>query len=122
MITAELLMLISGISAFILTVYWVRKRELKEKYAIVWLGVASFFLILGLFPDILKGFAKMARLSFPASALFFALGMIYIFAFSVSVSLSRLSRRNLRLIQECALLEQRVRDLEKNPSKHEETV
>lgn len=123
MITAELIMLISGTSAFLLTLYWVRKRELREKYAVVWLGVASLFLILGLFPGILMRFARMTHLSFPAAALFFFLGMIYLFAFSISVSLSRLYRRNLRLTQELGLLEQRVRDLEKTitrPSKADE--
>ena len=51
--------------------------------------------------------------SYPSAVLFISLGAIYVFAFSVSVSLTRLHRRNIRLMQEVALLEQRVRQLER---------
>ena len=33
MINAEFLMLIGGIGAFLMTLYWVRVRELRERYA-----------------------------------------------------------------------------------------
>src|SRR5262245_23395901 len=35
MITAEILMTMGGAAAFLLTVNWVRSRELREKYAVV---------------------------------------------------------------------------------------
>jgi hypothetical protein len=109
---AELLMLIGGVAAFLLTIYWVRSRELREKYAVVWLVVASVLLLCGLFPDIIKRFAEASRLAYASAVLFVALAVIYIFAFTVSVSLSRHYRRNIRLLQELALLEYRIRQLE----------
>ena len=112
--TAELLMLIGGAGAFVFTIFWVRLRRLRVKYALMWLFLSFMLLIAGTFPVIIKSFAEWARLSFPAAVLFLALVLIYIFCFSVSISLSRLHHRNLRLTQEIALLEMRVRELEKS--------
>jgi hypothetical protein len=52
MITAEILMTVGGVSAFILTLAWVRERQLREKYAVIWILVAFGLLILGLFPSL----------------------------------------------------------------------
>lgn len=111
-LTAERLMLAGGIGAFVLTIYLVRSRELREKYAVTWIGVAALLLVAGFFPDLIKWAAEQARLSYPAAVLFLALGMIYIFSFSVSLSLTRQYRRNVRLMQELAMLEYRLRRLE----------
>jgi hypothetical protein len=116
---AELLMMMGGTAAFLLTIYWVRSRELREKYAVVWLVVAFVLLLFGLFPDVVKRTAEAVRLSYPAAVLFVALGVIYVFAFAVSVSLSRQYRRNIRLLQELALLEHRVRELESQQKRHD---
>jgi hypothetical protein len=110
--TAETLMLIGGASAFVLTLYWVRSRDLREKYAAVWLVVAFFLLLCGLFPRVIMAFADQSHLSYPAAVLFVALAAGYFFLFWVSVSLTRQYRRSLRLMQEVALLEYRLRLLE----------
>jgi Uncharacterized conserved protein (DUF2304) len=112
MINAEFLMLLGGIGAFVMTLYWVRVRELRERYAIAWLAVATLLLFTGLFPDALKGIAEWAHLSYPALVLFVALGLIYLNSFFVSVSLTRHYRWNVRLTQQLALLEERLRRLE----------
>src|SRR5262245_39859339 len=109
---AELIMLIGGVAAFLLTIYWVRSRDLREKYALVWLAVAFVGLLCGLFPGLIKRFAEQAHLSYATAVMLFAFAAFYLFSFSVSVSLSRQYRRNMRLTQELAILEERVRQLE----------
>ncbi|HEX3149628.1 MAG TPA: DUF2304 domain-containing protein [Gemmataceae bacterium] len=112
MINAEFLMLLGGCGAFAMTLYWVRVRELRERYAIGWLAVATLLLLTGLFPDVLKGIADRAHLSYPALVLFAALGLIYLNSFFVSVALTKHYRWNVRLTQQMALLEERLRRLE----------
>lgn len=112
MINAEFLMLLGGIGAFVMTLYWVRVRELRERYAIGWLAVATLLLLTGIFPDVLKHIAERAHLSYPALVLFVALGLIYLNSFFVSVSLTKQYRWNVRLTQQMALLEERLRRLE----------
>lgn len=110
---AETLMTAGGVGAFAVTLYWVRARELREKYAVGWVGLATALLVVGLFPDLLMTLAERAHLSYPAAVLFLALTVIYLFAFTVSVSLTTLYRRNVRLTQELALVEERLRRLER---------
>jgi uncharacterized membrane protein YfcA len=109
---AETLMLAAGVGAFLLTVLWVRNRDLREKYAVVWMGVAFLLLLCGLFPSAIMSFADASHLSYPSMVLFIALALVYFFSFTVSVSMSRQYRHNIRLTQEIAILEQRLRRLE----------
>jgi len=49
---AERLMLIGGVSAFLLTVYWVRSAG-SANVCIGWLLVATLLLVCGILPDII---------------------------------------------------------------------
>jgi hypothetical protein len=109
---AERLMLAGGIFAFALTIYRVRNRDMREKYAVAWIGLALVLLLLGIFPRQFELLAKACRLSYPSAVLFMSLTAIYLFSFSVSLTLSRHHRQNMRLMQEIALLEYRLRLLE----------
>jgi hypothetical protein len=111
--SAELLMLIGGTSAFVLTIYWVRSRDLREKYALVWILVSFLLFVCGMFPRVIMFMAEESRLSYPAAVLFVALAAVYLFSFTVSVSLSRHFRRHIRLLQEISFLELRIRELER---------
>ncbi len=111
--TAEFLMLVGGGTAFAITLHWVRRRELREKYAVAWMALATALLLIGLFPTVIMWFADRARLSYPSAVLLISLTLIYLFSFTVSVSLTHQYRRNTRLTQELGILEERVRQLEK---------
>jgi hypothetical protein len=111
---AEFMMLLGGTSAFILNISWVRARELREKYALGWILMASALLVCGLYPRLIMVFAEAARLGYSSAVLWVALTAIYGYSFAVSVALSRLHRRSIRLMQEMALLEQRLRRLEQD--------
>ena len=110
--TAEKVMLVAGVAAFVVTVHWVRSRDLREKYAILWLVVATGLLLLGLFPELIMGFARLMRFSYSAAAVFLAVSAMYAFAFAVSVSETSHYRRNIRMAQQLAIMEQRLKRLE----------
>ena len=109
---AERLMQVAGLAQFLLTIHWVRNRELRERYAIGWIIVASLLLLCGFFPQLIIKFADAWRLAYPTAVLFISLACIYAFSFFVSVSLTRQHRRNLLLVQEVAMLEHRLRMIE----------
>ncbi len=112
MINAERLMMLGGIAAFVLTLAWVRRRDLREKYSLLWIAFAGCLLVCGLFPQLLMTAAEWCRLSYPAAVLFVAVTMAYFFAFGVTVALTRYHRRHTRLLQMVALLEHRLARLE----------
>ena len=109
----RMVMLCGGLIAFLVTLFMVRRRELREKYATVWIGVAFGLLALGFMLDPIVYVAKRTFVMPTAIVLMGAIGVGYLFAFSVSVSLSRTYRRNMKLAQEVALLEERIRQLER---------
>ncbi len=109
---AERLMLIGGIASFVLTLHWVRNRDLREKYALGWMGLAAFLLIVGLFPELIMRFADSAHLSYASAVLFLSLGMIYMFSFLISVALTRQYRSQVRLTQDLAILQEKLTRLE----------
>lgn len=111
--TAESLMLVGGATAFALTLYWVRRRELREKYAVAWVVLATLLFLVGLFPGLIMRFAEFTHLAYSSAVLFISLTLIYLFSFTVSVSLTHQFRRNVRLTQELGMLEERVRHLER---------
>jgi hypothetical protein len=117
--TAERLMFLSGVLAFLFTVLRVRGRALREKYGILWLAIGFLLLLSGLFPRLIMGFAEAAHLSYSSAVLFVALALIYVFAFTVSESLTGLYRQYVRLMQEVAILEERLRNVE---ARSEETA
>ncbi len=122
---AELCMLVGGTCSFLLTLHWLRSRDLREKYAVCWMLIAFLMLLAGLFPRAIMAVADVSRLSYPAAVLFIALALIYGFAFSVSVSLTRHHRAGNKLTQEIALLEERLRRLERRaeePSRSDEAA
>ncbi len=112
-LNAERLMFLGGLAAFLLTVHQVRNRDLREKYAVGWILVGLMLFVCGLFPQGLKHAAEAVRLSYPAAALFIALAAVYLLSFSVSLSLTRQYRRSVRLMQEQAILDYRLRKLER---------
>lgn len=110
---AERLMMLSGIASFVMTLYWVRNRELREKYALGWTALAVLLLVAGMFPEGVKWFADWAHLSYGVAVLFVALGLIYVFSIMLTVSLTRQYRAHVRLTQDLAIAEQRIQRLER---------
>jgi hypothetical protein len=109
---APTLMLAGGVVAFLVTIHWVRNRDMRERYAIGWLFVAALLLLCGLFPSVIMEGAKLLHLSYASAVLFVSLTAIYCFALFVSVALTHQHRKSVRLLQEVAILNQRIRLLE----------
>jgi len=110
---AETLMMLGGFAAFLLTLYWVRSRRIREKYAVMWVCVAIVLLLAGLFPKLIMSAADAAQLSYPAAVLFISLAVIYVFSMSVSVSLTRQRGMLVRMVQDMALLQNELDQLRK---------
>lgn len=90
----------------------VRRDRLKERYALLWMGIAAGALVVGVFPEIIVKLSLLLRFQM-ITAMFvfsFLLTMAIILAFSVVIS--RLCEQNRKLTQEVALLAHTVKKLE----------
>ncbi len=89
----------------------IRRRRLRERYALLWLLTASVLIVLSLWRSGLDTIAGFAGISYAPSALFaVAAVFIVVVLLHFSTVISRLSDENAILAQRVALLEAVERD------------
>ena len=91
----------------------IRSRRLQERYALLWLITGGVILILSVWRDALRLVAEQIGIAYPPSALF-VVGFLFILVVLLHYStvISELSERNVRLAQDIALVEERLRAYE----------
>jgi hypothetical protein len=84
----------------------VRRRQLREKYALLWLAVGVTGLFLAVARPLLDGMARSLGIEYGPSALFFfAIMFLLLVAAHLSWEVSRLEDRTRRLAEELALMQ-----------------
>jgi hypothetical protein len=88
----------------------IRSRRLQERYALLWLITGGVILLLSVWRDALRLVAEQIGIAYPPSALF-VVGFLFILVVLLHYStvISELAERNVRLAQDIALLEERLR-------------
>lgn len=82
-----------------------RRRQLQEKYAVLWLVVGLFVLILGIFPRLINEIARPLGIAYPPNLLFFgATSVLLLVTVHLSWETSRLEDETRALAEEVALL------------------
>ena len=98
----------------------VRGRLLKEKYALVWLLIGSFILVMSAFHGLMDWFSALIGVDYAPSALFAILiACAYLLLLNISVNISDLKRHNKALTQELGLVRLRLEELEKKVNRTE---
>lgn len=102
---------IASLLVMALIVDLVRRRRLREEYALLWLASGLMILLLSISHDIIPWLAKLMGIEHPAYALFviaFFVGMVL--AIHFTVVLSKLTAQNWRLTQEIGLLKRQIEE------------
>jgi hypothetical protein len=82
-----------------------RRRHLREKYAVTWAMVAVGVLILTIFPGLLYAASNLVGVAVPANLLFFLASMVLmVLTLQHSFELGRLEDKTRTLAEELALL------------------
>ena len=99
---------------FILTIEFIRRRLLKERYAILWLVATLVLVPLVLWFDLLAHLARFLGIVYPPNAILLT-GLLFIILilFSFSVALSTARKNEGRLLMKIVDQEERLRALEK---------
>jgi hypothetical protein len=98
----------------------VRRRRLREKYALLWILTAVVLLILSVWRGAVSSIATTLGVSYGPTVLF-AVGALFILVVLLHYStvISALTDRTVNLAQHVSLLEQRIAELERRSSKGE---
>lgn len=105
-IKIQIIIVVAVIIGFTLLVNMIRRNKLELKYALSWFMLGFGVLLFGVFPNLTVKLSKMLGIGTPVNALFFV-GFCFslIVIFSLTVAVSRLSKKVKRLVQELGLLQ-----------------
>lgn len=100
-----LLGLVGAVATLVVLFELLRQRRLREKYAVFWVTVALFAIVVAIFPPVLAGLAGLLGVTVPTNLLFFVASMLLLLvSMQHSYELSRLEERTRTLAEEVALL------------------
>lgn len=102
---AQALALVAGFGTFLFVLELVRRRQLREKYAVMWLMLAIGMGVMAFFPRMLDGLAGVLSITDPSNVLFVvAILLILGVVIHLSWELSRLEAETRTLSEDLALL------------------
>lgn len=99
----------------------IRRRRLKERFALLWLSSAVILIALSVWRDLLHTISRIAGVEYPPALLFFmAFLFLLLIVLHYSIEISDLSEKNKRLAQEIALMKERINTMGSDKSGIEE--
>ena len=107
---AQIVAIIGTVLFLVLVIELVRRRKLVERYALLWIVVALFGVLLAVWNDALNSIAEATGIQSPTNGLFL-LGLVAIVAMllNFSAAISRLSEETKILAQTAARLDAELR-------------
>jgi hypothetical protein len=104
--TAPLVLgLVGSLATLVFLFEMLRRRQLREKYALLWVAVAVVTIVVALVPGALTRASDLVGVEVPANLLFFLASMLLLLvSIQHSYELGRLEERNRTLAEEVALL------------------
>src|SRR3990172_12329466 len=101
----QIVAIIFSLGIFVGIVDLIKRRMLKEQYAILWLISAIVLLILSVWRQLLDKIAQLLGIAYAPSLLFLvAFVFLLLIVLHFSVIISNLSEKNKKLSQEIAIL------------------
>lgn len=112
--TLRVVLIICIIVYYIIVFRLLKKKRLDLKYSLLWLLMGVVMAVLVIFPQLLKCICDVLGIVYGMNGLFtFAIGFCLMILMALTVIVSKQSGRIKSLVQENALLEERIRNLEK---------
>ena len=110
----QVVAILGAVALLLIVLEMVRRRRLLERYALLWLFSAVIILCLAVWRGALERVATAVGIYSPPNALFFiALGFILLLLLHFSAAVSRLADQSKVLAQRQAIVEQQLRELER---------
>lgn len=98
---------------FVCIVFLLKKRSLNLKYTLLWILMGIVFLLVVIFPVILQIPMRMIGIVEWTNGIFALLLLILlIIDMSMTAIVSKMNDRMRKLVQQCAMYEERIRKLE----------
>ena len=110
----RVLLILSAVALFGMIVWLIKHKKIEVKYSIIWLAFSATMILFAVFPYLVLVLGDISGVANPVNFIFMTLFVfILLILLSVSAVISGFSTKIKRLAQANALLEKRVRELEK---------
>ena len=107
----QVLAIVGSVVLILFILELIRRKRLKEEFAVLWLGMGIVFLVISVFRKLLDKFSELVGIGYPPAALFLILIMgLAVILIHFSVAISRLKEENKKLAQELGLLRKELED------------
>jgi hypothetical protein len=111
----QILSIIGSAALIVGIIYLIRKKKLKEEYAILWLFIFFIFLIISIFRGSIDYISKLLGISYqPASLFILLIAGAFLLLLHFSIIISGLRTKMNRLVSEITLVHKQLEDMEKN--------
>lgn len=109
-----LLGIVGALLILVVAVELLRRGKLRERHTFWWLIAGTLSLVIAVFPSILDALAALLGVDVPVNLVFFV-GIVVLFLVCIqqSTELTRSEERTRTLAERVALLEDRLRDVER---------
>jgi hypothetical protein len=107
-------------TVFSITLESLRKDQLAERYALLWVATSGILFVFALFPQMVEMLRVLTGIDFTGAAMAVLITFLLMVAFHFSLALSRHQGNQSAAAQKIALLEQRIAQLEE--SRRDSTV
>lgn len=104
-IVLQIILIIASVALFIYIFNMVRVKRLELRYALTWILTSFSFIILSVFPRVLKFISSVLHIKEPVNTVFLLIiFFLIIIIFTLTLALSRNANRVKTLIQEVGII------------------
>ena len=116
LIKVQIIIGVLSVILLLVTFELIRKKRLREEYAILWLFTGAIVLVLSLWPEFFLSqfFAKITGIFYLSAVVLTAFSFLLLIVLHFSVVISKLTDRNKELAQRHALLELEFKEFKKS--------
>lgn len=112
----QILSILFSFFLLVLIVYLIRKKKIREEYAILWIAIFFVFLILSLFRGIIDKISLLLGIQYqPASLFLILIGCTFLLMFHFSLVISDLKKKINAMATALAILEEGLSQKKENP-------
>lgn len=114
----QIILIVSSILFLLFILSVTRQNKLSYKYTLLWLLFSIVTILFAIFPQIIVSFSKLIHIKEPTNALFLVyIFLLFVLVFYISIAFTKIFMKVTVLVQENAMLEKRVSELEEKVKK-----
>jgi putative membrane protein len=108
-VTLRVVLTIGILLYYVVILYFLKKKALELKYTLLWLGAGVVMLLFIIFPSILVWLIQCLGVESPMNGLFFlVIAFLMMICMTLTSIVSRQTRKINRLVQQIAILENKM--------------